>query len=71
MKIDPRNIEVIDDTTAVILKKISGEQKMVIAFQMFDTAAAILRANIKERHPEWNEDQIKKEIVRRMGNGPD
>ena len=70
MKIDPRNIEVIDDESVEILKKMTGAQRMIAAAKMFDTAKALTRANIKMNHPDWNEEQIKKEVLRRLGNEP-
>jgi len=66
MKIDPRNIEIADKTTIEIWKKIPGERRILMAFEMFETAAAIIRASVKEKHPDWSEAEIRKEIGRRM-----
>jgi len=71
MKIDPRNTELLDDKSVEILRQMSGEQRMIIASQMFDTVVSLIRANIEANHPDWTEEQIRKEIIKRLGNGPD
>jgi len=71
MKIDPRNIELIDDETVEILSKKTGGERMLMAAQMFETARILIRSNIVSNHPDWNEEQILKELRRRLGNEPD
>lgn len=71
MKIDPRNIEVIDDQALEFFSKKTGGQRMLMAAQMFETARILIRSNIISMHPDWNEKQINKELRRRLGNEPD
>ncbi len=66
----PKNI-IIDDKYAEILRNMTGEQRVLASAEMFETAVALLRANIKEKHPDWSEEQIRKEIRKRLGNDPD
>ncbi len=66
----PKNI-IIDDKYAEILRNMTGEQRVLATAEMFETAVALLRANIKEKHPDWSEEQIRKEIRKRLGNDPD
>ena len=70
MKINPRNIEVVDKKTLEILRQKDGAEKMFIAAQMFETARAIVEANIVSTHPEWTEAQISQALNRRFGHGP-
>ena len=70
MKIDPRNIEVIDEKTVEFFSKKTGGQRMLMAAQMFETARMLIRSNIVSIHPDWNEEQIRKELYRRLGSEP-
>ena len=71
MKIDPRDIELIDDKTVEILGKKTGGERMLMAAQMFETARILIRSNIVSNHPDWSEEQVVKELRRRLGNEPD
>jgi len=65
------NSIIIDDSYAEILRKMTGEQRVLATAEMFETAVLLIRANIKENHPDWSEERIKKEIRKRLGNDPD
>jgi hypothetical protein len=48
-----------------ILQNMTGEQRMEIAFELSDKARHELIADIKKQHPEFTEQQVKLEVIRR------
>lgn len=70
---NPANISVvaITDTSpearAVQLKiqhGMSGQQRMLLAFEMSEFARELARAGIRKDHPEWSEWQVARELLR-------
>ncbi len=49
-----------------IYRKMTGPQRLQIAFDLYDTARALVRAGVRHQHPEWTEPQVKQEVVRRF-----
>ena len=37
-------------------------QKLEVAFKLYETAKTLKAAAIKERHPDWSEEKIKKKV---------
>jgi hypothetical protein len=48
------------------LRSMTGEQRILRALGMFDEATQIVRESITEAHPDWNEEQILREMRRRF-----
>jgi len=48
-----------------ILQNMTGEQRMEIAFELSDKARQELIADIKKQNPDFREQQVKLEIIRR------
>jgi hypothetical protein len=42
----------------------SGEQRLLLAFEMTEFARELCRARIRQEHPDWSERQITRELVR-------
>jgi hypothetical protein len=61
--------EVLDDHLAAILRAKSDWQRLRSVDAFWQSARAILRAAICTEHPEWNRDQIHREIAQRISNG--
>jgi hypothetical protein len=62
-------IEVMDDDVAEILRNKTDVERLIIGFQMLDSARVILRAAIQSEHPDWDEVKTNREIARRMSGG--
>jgi len=71
MKVDSRDIEIIDEQMVELFQNISGEEKWLLASQMHKSLCSLLREYIKSQNPDWNESQIEKEMARRLGYGSD
>ena len=64
--IDPRDIEVIDDGTAELLRGLTGAQRLEIASQMHALVRATIRIDVARRHPDWDEERVKREAGWRL-----
>jgi len=61
-------VEVIDDDVAEIYRRMSGEQRMALAFDIWETAHAMVRMSIKHEHPDWEDSKIDSAVLRRMSH---
>ncbi len=48
-----------------ILRAMSGEQRMTLAYEMSMFVRELMREGIRSDHPEWTEAQIARELLRR------
>lgn len=69
MRIDPNQIEVMDDDMVEVVRRMSGAQRLQAANAMFNAARKMIAARVGEQHPEWTEDQVRAEVARRMLRG--
>ncbi|OGF68032.1 MAG: hypothetical protein A2Y62_19350 [Candidatus Fischerbacteria bacterium RBG_13_37_8] len=69
MKIEERNFELISDEIVQVLKKKSPAERMEIAFDICKTVQTILENHIRFLHPKWTNQEIKKELARRISGG--
>ncbi|MFP4641918.1 MAG: hypothetical protein ACLFPU_07055 [Dehalococcoidia bacterium] len=46
-----------------IYSSMSGVERLQIAFELYDSAVAICRAGIKWRHPDWDDEEIDKQVI--------
>ena len=42
----------------------TGEQRMLLAFEMSEFARELARAGIRRDHPDWTEAQVARELLR-------
>lgn len=47
-----------------ILQSMSGEQRLLLAWDMSLFARDLARAGIRDAHPEWTEPQVARELLR-------
>jgi hypothetical protein len=44
-------------------------EKFRAGAELFEEACEVSRSGIRNRHPEWNEDQVEAELIRRLEIG--
>jgi hypothetical protein len=66
---DPRRIEVVDRVSAQIMSRMTGVRRIQLACQLGDSARHMVRAHLMQKHPDWSEEQLREEMIRRAGNG--
>ncbi|MFZ3340718.1 MAG: hypothetical protein WA609_07025 [Terriglobales bacterium] len=47
-----------------IQNAMTGEQRILLAFEMSEFARKLARAGIRKDHPEWSEAQVGRELLR-------
>jgi hypothetical protein len=47
-----------------IQQAMTGEQRMLLAFEMSMFTRELTRAGIRQEHPEWTEEQVQRELLR-------
>ncbi len=61
--------EVVSDAVAAILRNKTEAERLAIAFRMWDFARGTLLHAVKSEHPDWPEQQIRREVARRISHG--
>ena len=69
LRLDPGQIEVVDDTMAEILRRKTPAERIRIGFTLWTSARNMLMTHLRKTHPDWNDDQIKKEVAKRLSHG--
>ena len=69
LHLDPKRVEIVDKDVARILRAKSGAQRLRIAFEMYESAWRMLTSMLSADHPEWNEEEVREEVVRRLSHG--
>jgi hypothetical protein len=69
MKLDQRQIEVMDDIQAEILKKKTPAERIRIGASFWTSAFGMLTAHLRSIHPEWSEETVRREVARRLSHG--
>lgn len=69
LAIDPRNIEVIDDEVAVLLRAMTPADRIAQIDSANRAARLIAAAGIRSQYPDWCESQVHAEVLRRVCGG--
>lgn len=69
LRLDSGQIEVVNDDMAEVLRKKTPAERISIADNLWTAAHNMLMSLIGKAHPEWDIEQIKKEIARRLSHG--
>lgn len=69
MAIEARNIEIVDDAMAEVLRRMTVGQRLAAANRMWISARKAIGHMLRSDHPEWTCEQIEWETTRRMSDG--
>ena len=69
MRIDPRQIEVMDAAMADVYRGMTPAQRLAVAHGMWRYARQRLEAAVTWQHPEWDAASVYREVGRRLLNG--
>ncbi len=64
-----RDSDVVDDDMARILRGMTGAERLKIANGMFVSARRMLASHLAAEHPDWDQNRIEQETVRRISHG--
>ncbi len=62
----PIHFEMIDEEHARFIRRLSGAERLQIAFGMWDSARRMIRANVADMHPDWSQPRVDYEVAKRM-----
>ena len=65
----PRNVEVVDDAIADILRRKRPEDRLRIGFELWVSAHNMLMTHIRHSRPEFDEKAVEREVARRFLSG--
>jgi hypothetical protein len=69
MELDAKQVEVVDDQIAEILKRKTPAERLAIGFNMWISTRTMLLSHIKHTHPEWSQQDVEREVARRLLHG--
>ncbi len=67
--LDPRNIEVIDDALAAVLRLKTPAERIAMIGSANRTARMIAAAGVRYQHPDCNEAKIQNDVIMRVCGG--
>jgi hypothetical protein len=65
----PSRFDVIDDDLAALLRTKSPAEKIEMVAAANCTARLLAAAGARFQHPDWTEDQVQTEVIRRLTGG--
>lgn len=65
----PPRIESVDDSLAEVLRDKSPAEKIEMVAAANRTARLLAAAGVRFVHPDWDEDQVQTEVIRRVCGG--
>lgn len=69
VRLDDEQIEVLSDEMAAILRQKTGAERLSIANGMFVSARQMITSALREAHPDWSDQQVTREVARRLSHG--
>jgi hypothetical protein len=63
---NPGRFESVDNKLAERYRSMTPQERLSLGFSMWDVMVSAAEAGIRYHHPDWNEQQVKQEIVQRI-----
>ena len=68
-RLDHGQIEVLDDALADVLRRCTPAERIEMIAAAHRTARHLISAAVRHRHPDWDDQQVAVEVLRRMAYG--
>jgi hypothetical protein len=68
-RLDHGQIEVVDDIMVPFLRVKTPAERIAMVGASYRTARMLIAGGLRGAHPDWSEERIAKEVVRRMTRG--
>jgi hypothetical protein len=68
-RLDPRQVEVLDEAVAEVLRKKQPADRIRIGFSLWTSAHNMLITHIRHTHPGWGQEAVEREVARRFLHG--
>ena len=50
-------------------RRMTPQQRLQVSFRLYELTRSLVRQGTKHQHPDWDEEQVKEEVVRRFRIG--
>jgi hypothetical protein len=50
-------------------RRMTPQQRLQISFELYQLTRTLVRQGVKHQHPEWDEQQVEQEVLRRFRLG--
>ena len=47
-------------------RRMTPQQRLQIGFRLYELSRTLVRQGVKHQHPDWDEQQVEREVVRRF-----
>lgn len=68
-RLDPRQVEVVDDAVAEVLRRKSPQERLRIGFTLWVSVHEMLTTHLRHTHPDWDTQHVEREVARRLLHG--
>ncbi len=62
-------VEIMDEIMVDVLRKKTPAERLEIASGMWESARVMIGGVLRQEHPEWSEEEVLREIARRISHG--
>ncbi len=69
MRLDRGQIEVVDDGMAEVLRQKTPAERVEMISAAHRTARRLIEAGIRHQYPDWDDQQVEAEVLRRLISG--
>ena len=69
VRLDAGQIEVVDQAMAEVLRRKQPWERIEIGLNLWTGAWKMLTSHLTATHPDWTEEQVRREVARRMSHG--
>ncbi len=59
----------MDPEMVEVLRAKSGAERLAIAFGLFRSARRMIASKLQAEHPDWEEEELQREVARRIASG--
>jgi len=66
---DPRRIEVMDDAMAEVMRRKTPAERVAMVLDANRTMRLLIEAAVRRNHPDYSDEQVRREVARRMLRG--
>ncbi len=63
-----RRIELVGDEMADVLRAKSGMERLRLAHEAWELARDRLTAFLSARHPEWDQEEVRNQVAKRLAH---
>lgn len=59
----------LSDEMAEVLRQKTDAERLQIGFEMWRAADRMIRGVVRQEHPDWPEEDVQREVARRLSQG--